>query len=181
MNSASDLAGQSDIENSSQQHSYEQHTADHTKQHTADHTWVGLFEVPLPTEQAIAWASLPECGAVVAFFGNARDHAPGRPQVSKLEYEAYEQHALPRLLKVADAARGKWQSVVRLALLHRTGVLEIGDSAVIVVASAPHRQEAFEAAKFCIDTLKKSVPIWKREHWSDGESWGLEAQHIEEL
>jgi len=151
------------------------------EQPPADHTWVGLFEETLPTDQAIAWASLPECGAVVAFFGNARDHAPDRPQVSQLEYEAYEQHAAPRLLKVAEAARSQWPSVVRLALLHRTGVLQIGDSAVIVVASAPHRQEAFEAAKFCIDMLKKSVPIWKRERWSGGESWGLEAQHIEDL
>ena len=146
-----------------------------------DHTWVGLFEQPLPTDEAIAWASLPECGAVVAFYGNARDHAPGRAGVDQLEYEAYEAQAVPRLQQVADAARREWPEVVRLALLHRTGVLRVGDSAVIVVASAPHRQAAFEAASFCIDTLKQTVPIWKRERWSEGESWGLEAQHIEEV
>ena len=146
-----------------------------------DHTWVGLFEQPLPTDEAIAWASLPECGAVVAFFGNARDHAPGRSGVDQLEYEAYEAQAVPRLQQVATAARRQWPEVARLALLHRTGVLQVGDSAVIVVVSAPHRQAAFEAASFCIDTLKQTVPIWKRERWSEGESWGLEAQHIEEV
>ncbi len=158
-----------------------QAAANHQNAISENNTWVGLFEHTLPTDQAIAWASLPECGAVVAFFGNARDHAPGRPEVSQLEYEAYEEHAVPRLQKVADEARNRWPSLVRLALLHRTGVLEVGESAVIVVASAPHRQAAFEAAQFGIDTLKKSVPIWKRERWSGGESWGLEAQHIEEL
>ena len=87
----------------------------------------------------------------------------------------------PACKQVADAARRQWPEVVRLALLHRTGVLQVGDSAVIVVASAPHRRAAFEAASFCIDTLKQTVPIWKRERWSEGESWGLEAQHIEEV
>ena len=66
----------------------------------------------------------------------------------------------------------------RIALLHRVGVLAVGESAVVVVASAPHREEAFAAARFCIDSLKRSVPIWKRETWAGGSSWGLEAQHI---
>lgn len=146
-----------------------------------EHLWLGLFEQTLPTQEAISWASLPECGAVVAFFGNARDHAQGRPDVTQLEYEAYVEQVVPRLEKVAQRARQSWPEVVRLALLHRTGTLAVGDTAVIVVASSPHRQQAFEAAKFCIDTLKQTVPIWKREHWSGGQSWGLEAQHIEDL
>ena len=83
-----------------------------------------------------------------------------------------------RLGAVADEARSRWPTVGRIALLHRIGVLDVGQSAVVVVVSAPHRAEAFEAARFCIDALKRSVPIWKRETWSDGESWGLEAQHI---
>ena len=98
-----------------------------------------------------------------------------------LEYEAYEEHVAPRLADVAAEARRRWPSVVRLALLHRIGKLEVGDSAVVVVASAPHRDDAFEAARFGIDTLKASVPIWKRERWESGESWGLEAQHIAEI
>ena len=87
---------------------------------------------------------------------------------------------MPRLQARSPTRPGRGgRSLGRLALLHRTGVLEVGDSAaVVVVVSAPHRAEAFDAARFCIDTLKRSVPIWKRETWSDGESWGLEAQHI---
>jgi molybdopterin synthase catalytic subunit len=68
-----------------------------------------------------------------------------------------------------------------VVLLHRTGVVPVGESSVVVVVSAPHRGDAFSAARFCIDTLKATVPIWKREIWRDGESWGLEAQHITEV
>jgi molybdopterin synthase catalytic subunit len=85
---------------------------------------------------------------------------------------------VPRLREVADEARVHWPVVGRIALLHRVGVLDIGDSAVVVAVSAPHRDEAFAAARFCIDALKRSVPIWKRESWDGGDSWGLEAQHI---
>jgi molybdopterin synthase catalytic subunit len=141
-------------------------------------TWLGLSAAPLPVAEAVSWAVRPDCGGLVLFSGTARDHAEGRPGVERLEYEAYDAQVVPRLREVADEARVRWPVVSRIALLHRTGVLEVGDSAVVVVVSAPHRAQAFEAARFCIDTLKRSVPIWKRETWSDGESWGLEAQHI---
>jgi molybdopterin synthase catalytic subunit len=75
-------------------------------------------------------------------------------------------------------ARRRWPTLGRVALLHRTGVVQLGDAAVVVAVSAPQRSEAFDAARFAIDELKRSVPIWKREAWADGESWGLEAQHI---
>jgi molybdopterin synthase catalytic subunit len=141
-------------------------------------TWLGLSGAPLPVAEAVTWATRPDCGGLVLFSGTARDHAEGRPGVERLEYEAYEAQVVPRLRAVADEARVRWPEVGRIALLHRTGVLEVGESAVVVVVSAPHRGEAFSAARFCIDTLKRSVPIWKRETWADGESWGLEAQHI---
>ena len=141
-------------------------------------TWLGLSAAPLPVAEATSWAVRPDCGGLVLFSGTARDHADGRPGVEKLEYEAYESQVVPRLQAVADEARARWPVLGRLALLHRVGVLEVGDSAVVVVATAPHREEAFAAARFCIDTLKRSVPIWKRETWSEGSSWGLEAQHI---
>ena len=144
----------------------------------AGETWLGLSAAPLPVTEAVSWAVRPDCGGLVLFSGTARDHAEGRPGVERLEYEAYDAQVVPRLREVADEARVRWPSVGRIALLHRTGVLQVGDSAVVVVVSAPHRAQAFEAARFCIDTLKQSVPIWKRETWSDGESWGLEAQHI---
>jgi molybdopterin synthase catalytic subunit len=144
----------------------------------AGDTWLGLSTSPLPVADAVSWAVRPDCGGLVLFSGTARDHAEGRPGVERLEYEAYESQVVPKLGEVADEARVRWPEVRRVALLHRTGVLAVGDSAVVVVVSAPHRAEAFDAARFCIDTLKRSVPIWKRETWSGGESWGLEAQHI---
>lgn len=143
-------------------------------------TWLGLSVAPLPVAEAANWAVRPDCGGLVLFSGTARDHAEGRPGVERLEYEAYDSQVVPRLREVADEARVRWPTVGRIALLHRTGALDVGESAVVVVVSAPHRAEAFEAARFGIDTLKGTVPIWKRETWSGGESWGLEAQHIVE-
>ena len=129
----------------------------------------------------MAWANRPQCGAVVMFSGNARDSSPDRPEVYELTYEAYEAEAEHRLAAVARRARDLWPDVGRLALLHRTGTLAVGDAAVVVVASAPHRQEAFNAARFCIDALKATVPIWMLEKWAGGESWGREAQHLSEI
>ena len=79
---------------------------------------------------------------------------------------------------IAAEIHTRWPAVGRIALLHRTGVVDLGDAAVVVAVSAPHRAEAFEAARLGIDELKRTVPIWKRESWDGGESWGLEAQHL---
>lgn len=143
-------------------------------------TWVGLFGGPLPLGAASEWAVRPDCGALVLFSGSARDHGVGRDGVRRLTYEAYEEQAGPRLAAVADEARARWPEVGRLVLLHRTGDVEIGDSAVVVVATAPHRPEAFAAARYCIDAVKASVPVWKSESWTGGESWGMEAQPLVE-
>jgi len=117
----------------------------------------------------------------VVFSGTARDHAPGRDGVERLEYEAYEEQVRPRLAAIDDEIRHRWPDVGRVALLHRVGVVPVGESSVVVAVSSPHRPEAFEAARFGIDTLKATVPIWKRETWNGGESWGLESQPIEEV
>lgn len=140
--------------------------------------WFALSEAPLPVGAATDWAIRPDCGGIVTFVGSARDHSEGRPDVHQLEYEAYEEQVVPRLARVAGEARARWRTVGRIALLHRTGPLAVGDVAVVVVVSAPHRDEAFAAARFCIDTLKATVPIWKKEAWDGGESWGLESQHL---
>jgi len=144
-------------------------------------TWTALHDGPLPVEAASAWAVLPSCGAVVTFNGTARDHSVGREGVSRLEYEAYESQVVPRLDEIAAAARQRWPELGRIALLHRMGVVPITESAVVVAVSSPHRADAFEAARYCIDTLKETVPIWKREDWSEGSSWGLEPQHITDV
>lgn len=143
--------------------------------------WVGLSHDPLPVTEALDWAHRPDCGAVVLFSGVARDHSSDRENVDQLEYEAYEAQVAPRLAALAAEARVRWPDVGRLVMIHRVGQLVIGDSAVIVVASSPHRPEAFAAARFCIDALKATIPIWKRERWDEGETWGLEAQHIVEV
>jgi molybdopterin synthase catalytic subunit len=98
--------------------------------------------------------------------------------VTRLEYEAYEEQVVPRLDEIVAAARQRWPEIGRMVLLHRIGDVPLTASAVVVAVSAPHRVEAFEAARFGIDTLKATVPIWKREDWSEGTSWGREAQHI---
>jgi len=147
----------------------------------ASDEWIGIGSDPLPVEQASAWVVKPSCGAVVTFSGTARDHAPGRPGVDLLEYESYEEPAVQRLSAIASEMRSRWPDVVRIALLHRVGPVAVTESAVVVAVSSPHRVAAFEAARFGIDTLKSTVPIWKKERWEGGESWGLEAQHIEEI
>jgi molybdopterin synthase catalytic subunit len=90
-----------------------------------------------------------------------------------LEYEAYEEHVVPRLTDVAGTARRQWPEVGRVVLLHRVGRLDVGEVAVVVAVSSPHRAEAFAAAQFCIDTLKRTVPIWKHETWEGGSDWSV--------
>jgi molybdopterin synthase catalytic subunit len=85
--------------------------------------------------------------------------------VRGMTYEAYEEEATNRFAEIAGEARRRWPDLERVALLHRVGDLALSDTSVAVVVSAPHRAEAFEAARFCIDTLKETAPIWKREHW----------------
>lgn len=133
--------------------------------------WIALTSDPLPVADATAWAATPACGAVVTFSGVVRDHSEGRPGVQGLTYEAYEEEAVRRLRAVADETRRREPAIDRLALLHRIGDLGVSETSVVVVASAPHRAEAFEAARFAIDTLKETVPIWKREHWAEGSDW----------
>ena len=142
-----------------------------------DDTWIALTDEPLPVGAAADWAVRPDCGAVVLFSGTVRDHADGREGVTRLVYEAYAEQVEPRLEAIAKEARNRWP-VGRLVLLHRTGELALEESSVVVVASAPHRGEAFEAARFCIDTLKATVPIWKRETWEGGEDWSQAAHDV---
>ncbi|MFM7061335.1 MAG: molybdenum cofactor biosynthesis protein MoaE [Actinomycetes bacterium] len=140
--------------------------------------WLAITDAPLPVEAATSWVTTPASGAVVTFCGVARDHSVDRPGVRALAYEAYEEAVVRVLGEIAGAARARWPVVERIALLHRTGELAVGDTAVVVAVSSPHRPEAFEAARFCIDTLKASAPIWKREDWSGGSDWGLDAHDV---
>ena len=137
--------------------------------------WLGLTDAELPVGEAYQWAVLPGCGAVVLFSGTVRDHAEGRDGVTHLTYEAYDEQVVPRLREIVGETRARWPETGRLVLLHRTGRLELGESSVLAVASAPHRPEAFAAARFAIDALKATAPIWKHEVWADGADWGTGA------
>jgi molybdopterin synthase catalytic subunit/molybdopterin converting factor small subunit len=124
---------------------------------------------PLDERSVAARVAGPDVGGVVSFAGAVRDRARGR-SIKYLEYEAYPEMAEREMQKIADQAGRRWPGT-RVAIAHRTGHLEIGDLAVVVVAAAPHREEAFEACRFAIDTLKQTVPIWKKEVAIDGEYW----------
>jgi molybdopterin synthase catalytic subunit len=140
--------------------------------------WIAVTEEPLPVDAATAWATTPGSGAVVVFLGVVRDNSDGRDGVRGLSYEAYEEAAAAKLAAVALEARRQWPVVDRVALLHRIGDLDLSEASVAVVVSSPHRPEAFDAARFCIDTLKETVPIWKREHWQDGSDWATRSHPV---
>src|SRR5580704_7862669 len=111
----------------------------------------------------------PEDGAVVMFEGVVRDHTRGRPTLY-LEYEAYEEMALRQMEELAGRALAQFQ-VRDVAIIHRLGRLEIGETSVFIAVASAHRAAAFDACRWLIDTLKRSVPIWKKEHFEDGAVW----------
>jgi molybdopterin synthase catalytic subunit len=115
-------------------------------------------------------------GAVLVFRGVARKHSRGR-EVVHLEYEAYPEMAEKVMAQIGDEIKERYP-VSNVAIVHRTGVLEVGQASVVIAISAPHRGEAFAASQYAIDRLKQIVPIWKKEIWDDGSQWiGWEHEH----
>jgi molybdopterin synthase catalytic subunit len=133
--------------------------------------WVVLTDAALPVDGLHAWAATARAGAVVTFVGVVRDHADGRDGVYAMTYEAYREPAVRVMHEIVAAARRRWRDLERVALLHRVGRLELSEPSVAVAVSAPHRGDAFDAARFCIDTLKETAPIWKQEHYPAGTAW----------
>lgn len=144
-------------------------------------TLIELTNETLNVGELYDWSVLARCGAVVVFSGTVRDHSDGRSDVRSLAYEAYEEQVVPKCLEIAKEMRATWPTLGRIALVHRVGELALGESSVVIVVSSPHRPESFEAARFGIDALKASVPIWKKEQWGDGGDWALGAQHITDV
>ncbi len=128
-----------------------------------------LRDTPLDVDEVVQRVAGPDAGGIVTFVGAVRNASRGK-EIRHLEYEAYPQMAEQELDRIADEAARRWPGT-RVAVDHRTGHLEIGDLAVVVVAASPHRAEAFEACRFTIDTLKETVPIWKKEVATDGATW----------
>ncbi|CAB4776308.1 unannotated protein [freshwater metagenome] len=147
--------------------------------------WFAITAEPLSIGDAYAWAVRSDCGAVVVFSGTVRDHAVEgndiRTGVQFLDYEAYEEEVIPRFKAIAAEARQRWSTLGRVALLHRVGRIDLNESSVVAVVSAPHRPEAFAAARFMIDALKSTAPIWKHETWDGGSDWGTRASSLTDV
>lgn len=127
-----------------------------------------ITDAPLDPAPLMQLVQTPADGAVVTFAGVARNNFGGRA-TAYLSYEAYAEMAVPVLAQLAAEARERWP-IGRVAVHHRVGRLEIGETAVLVVVAAPHRQAAFAAAEYIMDRIKEVAPIWKHEHWADGSS-----------
>jgi molybdopterin synthase catalytic subunit len=130
---------------------------------------IELREAPLSLDEAVAHVSHAGAGGIAVFLGTVRAESDGRA-VSLLEYQAYGPMAVAELGRIAEEIEGSMPGV-RVAALHRTGSLAVGEIAVVCAASAPHRGEAFEACRSLIERIKSRVPIWKREQGPDGVAW----------
>ncbi|MDP2949962.1 MAG: molybdenum cofactor biosynthesis protein MoaE [Chloroflexota bacterium] len=123
----------------------------------------------LDPQPFIAHVRRDEAGAVALFLGVVRNNSQGR-RVLHLEYDAYPEMAEKKLREVAEEIVSRWP-ITDIAIAHRTGRLEIGETSLLVVVSSPHRQEAFAACHHAVNRIKEVVPIWKKEVWQGGESW----------
>ncbi len=130
---------------------------------------IELLETPLSVDACLRNVQNVEAGGIDIFVGTVRNQTKGK-KVLRLEFEAYAPMAISEMKKIAERAQQKWP-VKRIAIHHRIGTLQIGEIAVIIAVATPHRKASFEACQFAIDTLKETVPIWKKEIFEDGEVW----------
>ncbi len=140
----------------------------------------GLFEVtaePLDPQRLTSAVRKDESGAVALFLGVVRDNSRGR-RVLYLEYDAYPEMATRVMRRIAEEALERWP-LTDVAMQHRTGRLEIGETSLLIAVSSPHRKEAFEACHHLVDRFKEVVPIWKKEVWEGGEVW-IEGEPVSE-
>ena len=128
-----------------------------------------ISDTPIDIMACIGQVSGPASGGVDVFIGTVREATQGK-RVVRLEFEAYDSMALREMRKIAEQTFERWP-VQAVAMHHRTGALQVGEVAVVIAVSAAHRAAAFEACRYAIDTLKQSVPIWKKEIFEDGEVW----------
>lgn len=131
-----------------------------------------MFEIvsePITVEELIQKVTCREAGAITTFIGTVREWTHGRKTIY-LEYQAYVPMAIKRLAEIGDEVKAKWPDTV-CAVTHRIGRLDISEVAVVIVVSSPHRKAAYEANEYIIERIKEIVPIWKKEHWEDGETW----------
>lgn len=127
---------------------------------------VDVTAAPIVEADVRARVGAPEDGAVLLFLGTVRDHNDGRP-VERLHYDAYRDMAVRELRAIAEQAVER-AGTDRIVIVHRTGTLEIGEASLAVAVSTPHRAEAFDAASWIVEEIKRRVPVWKKEHYADG-------------
>ena len=133
------------------------------------HDFFEITTEPIDVGQVARRVVLPECGATVTLDGYAREWTKGK-RTLYLVYEAYDSMALTEMQRLGAEAHKQFE-IAHLGIVHRTGRLEIGETSVVIAASAPHRQAAFQACEWAIKELKRTVPIWKKEVYENGEEW----------
>lgn len=130
---------------------------------------IALTSDPIDVASALKYLQTTQAGAIDLFLGVVRDNTQDRP-VDRLDYEAYDRMALSEMQKIADQAQQRWP-LLSYVIIHRTGTLLIGEMAVLIGVATAHRADAFDACRYIIDTIKQTVPIWKKEIFTDGEVW----------
>jgi len=131
--------------------------------------YIDIIDSPIDPKDILKHVYADNCGSVDMFIGTVRNQTKGK-SVIRLEFEAYEKMARKEMQKIIDQARERWP-VEHMAIVHRVGTLTVGDIAVCIAVSTPHRAASFAACQYVIDTLKETVPIWKKEIFEDGEVW----------
>ena len=132
-------------------------------------TSIKITSEKLSLEECYEFVTDDSCGGIVAFVGTVRNSTHSK-EVTQLDFSTYKPMAIKEMQQIAEIAIKKF-AIKKIAIHHAEGMLQIGDIPVIITVGAPHRKAAFEACEFAIDTLKETVPIWKKEHFSDGEVW----------
>ena len=132
-------------------------------------TSIKITSEKLSLEECYEFVTDDSCGGIVAFVGTVRDSTQSK-EVTQLDFSTYKPMALKEMQHIAEIAIKKFE-IKKMAIHHAEGMLQIGDIPVIITVGSPHRKAAFEACEFAIDALKETVPIWKKEYFSDGEVW----------
>ncbi len=128
-----------------------------------------ITEEPISIEQTVSLVSSRNAGAINTFIGTVREFTKGK-RTLYLEYQAYAAMAEAKLAEIGQEINQKWPET-KTAITHRVGKLDIEDIAVVIAVSSPHRGDSYEASRYAIERIKEIVPIWKKEHWEDGEEW----------
>jgi molybdopterin synthase catalytic subunit len=131
---------------------------------------IEVTESALNLDKLVSFVGSPNAGAISTFMGTTRDNFENK-KVVHLEYESYVPMAEKELYKIAQQIRVKWPEVIKVALVHRIGKVEIGEASVIIAISSPHRVDSLEAVHYAIDEIKAVVPIWKKEIYEEGGAW----------